>query len=69
MCASSAKKIYSNPASEINWAYLFQIAHEKSCDYILIIYMKKYKIAYHNYAEAKCVHQVQKKFIQTLQVK
>ena len=31
--------------------------------------MKKYKIAYHNYAEAKCTHQVQKKFIQTLQVK
>ena len=31
--------------------------------------MKKYEIAYHNYAEAKCAHQVQKKFIQTLQVK
>ena len=23
--------------------------------------MKKYEIAYHNYAEAKCMHQVQKK--------
>ena len=30
---------------------------------------EKYKIAYHNYVEAKCVHQVQKWFIQTLQVK
>ena len=29
-------------------------AREKSCDYVLIIYMKKYEIAYHNYAEAKC---------------
>ena len=33
-------------------AYLFQIAREKSCNYVLIIYMKKYEIAYHNYAEA-----------------
>ena len=41
-------------------AYLFQIAREKSCDYVLIIYMKKYEIAYHNYAEAKRAHQVQK---------
>ena len=49
-------------------AYLFQIAREKSCDYVLIIYMKKYYIAYHNYAEAKRAHQVQKEFIQTLQV-
>ena len=24
-------------------AYLFQIAHEKSCDYLLIIYMKKFR--------------------------
>ena len=30
--------------------------------------MKKYEIAYHNYAEAKRAHQVQKKFIQPLQV-
>ena len=29
---------------------------------------EKYEIAYHNYAEAKRVHQVQKKFIQTMQV-
>ena len=48
-------------------AYLFQIAREKSCDYVLIIYMKKYEIAYHNYAEVKRAHQVQK-FNQTLQV-
>ena len=32
----------------------------KSCDYVLIIYMKKYKIAYQNNAEAKHMHQVQK---------
>ena len=32
----------------------------KSRDYVLIIYMKKYEIAYHNYAEAKRAHQVQK---------
>ena len=41
-------------------AYLFQIAREKSCNYVLITYMKKYEIAYHNYAEAKRAHQVQK---------
>ena len=34
-------------------AYLFQIAREKSCDNVLIIYMKKYEIASHTYAEAK----------------
>ena len=34
-------------------AYLFQIAREKSRDYVLMIYMKKYEVAYHNYAEAK----------------
>ena len=28
-------------------AYFFQIVPEKSCDYVLIIYMKKYEIAYH----------------------
>ena len=48
--------------------YLFQIVRRKSCDCILIIYMKKYEIAYYNYAEAKCTHQVQKWFILTLQV-
>ena len=31
--------------------------------------MKKCEIAYHNYAEAKRAHQVQKLFIQTLQMK
>ena len=36
--------------------YLFQIAREESCDYVLIIYMKKYERAYRNYAEAKRVH-------------
>ena len=40
--------------------YLVQIAREKSCDYVLIIYMKKYEIAYHNYAKAKRAHRVQK---------
>ena len=35
----------------------FQIAREKPCDNVLIIYMKKYDIAYHNYAEAKRTHQ------------
>ena len=39
---------------------IFQIAREKSCNYVLVIYMKKYDIAYHNYVEAKRVHQVQK---------
>ena len=49
-------------------AYLFQIAWEKSFDDVLTIYqyMKKYKIAYHNYAEAKRVHQVRKQVIQIL---
>ena len=41
-------------------AYLFQIAREKSCDCVLIIYTKKYEIAYRNYAEAKRANQVQK---------
>ena len=45
---------------KITGAYLFQIAREKLCDYVLIIYMKKYEIAYHNYAEAKRAHQVLK---------
>ena len=31
---------------------IFQIAREKSFNYVLVIYMKKYDIAYHNYAEA-----------------
>ena len=39
---------------------MFQIVRQKSCDYVLIIYMKKYEIANLNYAEAKRVHQVQK---------
>ena len=34
-------------------ANLFQIALENPRDYVLIIYMKKYEIVYHNYAEAK----------------
>ena len=41
-------------------AYLFQTVRGKLCDYVLIIYMKKHEIAYHNYAEAKRAHQVQK---------
>ena len=47
-------------------AYLYQTAREKSCDYVFIMYMKKYEIAYHNYTEAKHAHQVQKQFIQTV---
>ena len=30
--------------------------------------MKNYELAYHNYAEARRAHQVQKQFIQTLQM-
>ena len=30
--------------------------------------MKQYEIASHNYAGAKCTHQMQKQFIQTLQM-
>ena len=41
-------------------AYLFQIVREKSWDYVLILYMKKYEIAYRNYAKAKRTHQMQK---------
>ena len=26
----------------------FEIARKKSCDYVLIIYMEKYQMAYHN---------------------
>ena len=47
-------------------AYSHQTAREKSCDYVLIMYVKKYEIAYHNYTEAKRAHQVQKQFIQTV---
>ena len=39
---------------------IYSKLHSKSWGYVLIIYMKKYDIAYHNYAEAKCMHQVQK---------
>ena len=40
---------------------MYSKLHSKSCDYVLIIYIyKKYEIAYHNYAEAKRAHQVQK---------
>ena len=38
---------------KITHAYLFQIAREKSCDYVLITYMKKHEIIYHNYVEAR----------------
>ena len=41
-------------------AYLFQIAREKSCDYVSITDMKKYEVTYHNFAEAKRAHQVKK---------
>ena len=53
-------------------AYLFQIAREKSYDYVLI-YMNKDEIAYHNYAEAKralqvalCVRSKQPRTIKTI---
>ena len=41
-------------------AYLFKSVREKSCDYVLIIYMKKYEIAYHSYAEsnAKIIYSI-----------
>ena len=39
---------------------IYSKLQEKNCDYMLIIYMKKYKKAYNNYAEAKHAHQVQK---------
>ena len=41
-------------------AYSFQIAREKSLDYVMIIYMKKNDEIYHNYAEEKRALQVQK---------
>ena len=37
-----------NRTEKLTSACLFQIAREKSCDYVLIIYMEKYKMAYHN---------------------
>ena len=37
-------------------AYLFQIAQEKSYDYVIIIYMKKYEIAPLTNREALTVH-------------
>ena len=43
-----SKKLYK--------ACLIKIAQQNSCEYVLIIYIKKYKIAYHSYAEAKCTH-------------
>ena len=45
---------------QLTSAYLLQISREKSWDYVLILYMKKYEIAYRNYAKAKRTHQVQK---------
>ena len=40
-------------SKEFTNAYLFQTAREKSCDYVLILHMKKYEIASHNCAEAR----------------
>ena len=61
---------------DVNWsltkwvqftsAYLFQIAREKSCDCVFITYMKKYEIAYHDWAEAKRAHQVKNDFFNPL---
>ena len=36
-------------------AYFFQIAQEKSCDYLLIIYLKKFEMV----KEKKCTHIMQ----------
>ena len=33
---------------KISSAYLLQITREKSCDHVLMIYMKKNEIAYHD---------------------
>ena len=41
-------------------ACLLQIARQKSCDYVLIMCMKKYEIAYDNYAEVRRAHEMQK---------
>ena len=35
---------------------IYSKLHSKSCDYVLIIYMKKYEIGYHYYAGAKRAH-------------
>ena len=55
-------------------AYLFQIAREKSCDYLLMIYVKKkYDIVYHNYTEAsahiKCKNNLFKPCIPSKQLR
>ena len=70
ICMSSLGQCNLWSLKKFTSAYLFQIAREKSCDYVFTIYqyMKKYKIAYHKYAEAKRVHQVQKQVIQILLV-
>ena len=47
-------------SKEFTNAYLFQTAREKARDYVLILHMIKYEIAYHNCAEAKRARQVQK---------
>ena len=54
--ARSVRLIWNRKYSECNlWslkkftsACLFQIARKKSCDYVLIIYMEKYEMAYYN---------------------
>ena len=51
--------IWNRKAGVPQTAYSFQIAREKSLDYVMIIYMKKNQI-YHNYAEEKRALQVQK---------
>ena len=54
--------IWNRKAGVPQTAYSFQIAREKSLDYVMIIYMKKNQI-YHNYAEEKRALQVQIKII------
>ena len=55
---SSQGECYLWSLKKFKNAYLFQIAREKSCDYVLIMYMKKYEVAYNNYAEEKRAHHV-----------
>ena len=39
---------------------IYSKLYSKSCDYMLIIYMEKYEMAYHNKTQAKRARQVQK---------
>ena len=43
-CGKNKKVAHEAIAECVTSAYLFQIAREKSCDYLLIIYMKKFEM-------------------------